>query len=82
MPNVFNVTAASSTVSLDARGHGEIAFTVSNASGGRLRGRAKAENRWFVVKKTGALLILIKLVVNFNSGVGLRSRRGSDGDGL
>ncbi|HEY6292471.1 MAG TPA: hypothetical protein VI455_13050, partial [Terriglobia bacterium] len=41
MASVFNITTASSTVQLDARGHGEIAFTVSNTSGRHLRGRAK-----------------------------------------
>jgi len=39
MASVFNITAASSAVRLDAQGQGEIAFTVSNASGRPLRGR-------------------------------------------
>jgi len=40
MARVFNITAAASTISLDAQGKGEIAFTVANASGRPLRGRA------------------------------------------
>jgi beta-lactam-binding protein with PASTA domain len=40
MARVFTITAPSSTVGLDAKGQGEIAFTVSNASGRPLRGRA------------------------------------------
>jgi len=40
MARVFNITAPSSTIPLDAHGRGEIAFTVANASGRPLRGRA------------------------------------------
>jgi PASTA domain len=39
--NVFSITATSSTVRLDASGHGEVPFTVSNLSAGGLRGRAR-----------------------------------------
>jgi hypothetical protein len=39
MARVFSITAASSTITLDDKGHGEIAFTVANASGRPLRGR-------------------------------------------
>lgn len=55
MANVFSITAASNTVPLDARGQGEIAFTVSNTSGRHLRGRAKvvakdpAQKGWLTV---------------------------------
>ena len=41
MARVFTITAASETFKLDATGHGQIAFTVSNTSGRPLRGRAK-----------------------------------------
>ena len=40
MARVFTITAPSSTIHLDAKGRGELAFTVANASGRRLRGRA------------------------------------------
>lgn len=41
MARVFTITAASDNVPLDDKGRGEIAFTVSNASGRALRGRAR-----------------------------------------
>jgi beta-lactam-binding protein with PASTA domain len=40
MARVFNITAPTSTIALDGQGRGEIAFTVANASGRPLRGRA------------------------------------------
>ena len=40
MARVFTITAPASTIALDAQGRGEIAFTVANASGRMLRGRA------------------------------------------
>lgn len=40
MPNEFAITAAANTMQLDDR-HGETTFTVSNASGRTLRGRAQ-----------------------------------------
>ncbi|HEY6292470.1 MAG TPA: PASTA domain-containing protein [Terriglobia bacterium] len=55
MASVFNITTASNTVHLDARGQGEIAFTVSNTSRRHLRGRAKlvpqdpAQKGWLTV---------------------------------
>jgi beta-lactam-binding protein with PASTA domain len=55
MARVFSVTAASDTVPLDAAGRGEIAFTVSNASGRHLRGRARvvpqdpAQRSWLTI---------------------------------
>lgn len=41
MARVFDITAAADTVRLDTKGQGDAAFTVSNASGRRIRGRAK-----------------------------------------
>jgi hypothetical protein len=41
MAQIFTITAASASMRLDAKGHGEIPFTVSNVSGRALRGRAK-----------------------------------------
>jgi beta-lactam-binding protein with PASTA domain len=41
MARVFTITAASDTMSIDDKGRGEIAFTVSNASGRPLRGRTR-----------------------------------------
>lgn len=40
MARVFTITAASSTIALNAQGRAEVAFTVANASGRALRGRA------------------------------------------
>jgi len=40
MAKVFDVTAPSSTITLDAEGRGTVAFTIANASGRPLRGRA------------------------------------------
>ena len=42
MARVFDITAGSDSVRLDTRGQGDAAFTVSNVSGRRVRGRAKA----------------------------------------
>ena len=42
MARVFDITAASDVVRLDTKGQGDAAFTVSNVSGRRMRGRAKA----------------------------------------
>jgi len=39
MARVFTITTPSSTIPLDAKGRGEMAFTVANASGRTLRGR-------------------------------------------
>jgi hypothetical protein len=41
MPSPFAVTAVSNSVSLDDKRHGEAAFTVFNASGRPIRGRAR-----------------------------------------
>ena len=41
MPSPFAVTAASNSVSLDAKRHGEAAFTVFNSSGRPIRGRVR-----------------------------------------
>ncbi len=41
MARVFTITAPSSTMALDAQGRGELAFTIANASGRVLRGRAR-----------------------------------------
>ena len=41
MARLFDTTAASDTVRLDNKGRGDAAFTVSNVSGRRVRGRAK-----------------------------------------
>ena len=41
MGRPFQITAASETVRLNSNGQGELVFTVSNASGGQLRGRGK-----------------------------------------
>lgn len=41
MATVFTITAPSSSIALDDKGHGAIAFTVANASGKPLRGRVK-----------------------------------------
>ena len=41
MPSPFAVTAVSNSVSLDEKRHGEAAFTVFNASGRPIRGRAR-----------------------------------------
>lgn len=40
MARIFDVTAASDSVRLDARGQGEMPFTATNVSGRHLRGRA------------------------------------------
>lgn len=37
MARVFHITTAGSSLDLDARGQGEVSFTVSNAAGGFLR---------------------------------------------
>ncbi len=42
MARVFDITAATDAVRLDTKGHGDAAFTVSNVTGRRIRGRAKA----------------------------------------
>jgi hypothetical protein len=39
--NVFSITAPSSTVRLDAKGHGEVPFSVSNLTANVIRGRAR-----------------------------------------
>jgi len=55
MARVFDVTAASDSVRLDASGSGETSFTVSNVSGRPLRGRVKlmpqdpASKTWLTV---------------------------------
>ncbi len=55
MPNAFSITAANNTLNLDAQGHGEAAFTVSNLSKRALRGRARviplsdAKAEWFTL---------------------------------
>ena len=41
MPSPFAVTAASNSVSLDIKRHGEAPFTVFNSSGRPIRGRAR-----------------------------------------
>jgi hypothetical protein len=41
MDNAFDITTATNTIRLDDQGRGEIAFTVFNASGRALRGRAR-----------------------------------------
>lgn len=41
MARVFDITAASDSLRLDTKGQGDVAFTVSNVSGRRIRGRAK-----------------------------------------
>jgi hypothetical protein len=40
MARVFDITAGSDAVRLDTRGQGDAAFTISNVSGRRIRGRA------------------------------------------
>ena len=42
MARAFDITAGSDSVRLDTKGQGDAAFTVSNVSGRRIRGRAKA----------------------------------------
>jgi hypothetical protein len=55
MARVFDITAVSDAVRLDTKGQGDAAFTVSNVSGRRLRGRATvipkdaATAKWFVL---------------------------------
>jgi hypothetical protein len=41
MARVFDITAGSDAVRLDTKGQGDAAFTISNVSGRRVRGRAK-----------------------------------------
>jgi hypothetical protein len=55
MARVFTITAPSSTITLDAQGRGEIAFTVANASGRALRGRVS------VVPQGSAQIAWLKL---------------------
>jgi hypothetical protein len=39
--SIFTITAPSDTARIDYQGHGEVVFTVTNAAGGAVRGRAK-----------------------------------------
>src|SRR4051794_2350253 len=55
MATVFTITAATTSLRIDAEGRAECSFTVSNTSGRRMRGRASlkvdapAERSWFTV---------------------------------